>query len=299
MEPSASYRLFRGSELPRLLILGAVMVLGWGVVWRFANQRPEPVEPVARAEPRPEPIPVDHAEEFETVTDRTPMSFRDNAAYAYLLEKARKLTPAELAAQSRRDVLLTHLWERPELYRGVPIHVLGTARRVLRFESKLSKTGWLYEAWIITSDATKFPYSCVFEDAPDGFPLSSDVSERVVFNGYFLKIMKYQAGDKPRGAPVLIGRIGWEPHAVAPAVGAAPAAESNRLLYWSLLILGVMFLASMLRWLFQLFHFLSGPRATSARLTHPAEDIVPGELDAWAESVASSDDDAPERNATG
>ena len=155
MEPSPSRRYFRGSELPRLLMLGAVMVVGWGLVWRFANQRPQPAEPVARAEPKPEPVVADRADEFETVTDRTPMSFRDNAAYAYLLEKARKLTPVELAAQSRRDILLTHLWERPELYRGVPIHLLGTARRVLRYESKLSKTGWMYEAWIVTPDAPK------------------------------------------------------------------------------------------------------------------------------------------------
>ena len=131
MEPGSlsSQRLFRGSELPRLLILGALMVLGWGLVWRFANQQPQQAEPVARAEPKPEPVVADQNEAFETVTDRTPMSFRDNAAYAYLLEKARKLTPQELAAQSRRDILLTHLWERPELYRGVPIHLLGTARR--------------------------------------------------------------------------------------------------------------------------------------------------------------------------
>ena len=158
MEPSPSRRLFRGSELPRLLMLGAVMVVGWGLVWRFANQRPQPAEPVARAEPKPEPVVHDRADEFETVTDRTPMSFRDNAAYAYLLAKARKLTPVELAAQSRRDILLTHIWERPELYRGVPIHLLGTAKRVLRFESKMSKTGWIYEAWIFTPDAPKFPY---------------------------------------------------------------------------------------------------------------------------------------------
>ena len=122
-------------------MLGAVMVVGWGLVWRFANQRPQPAEPVARAEPKPEPVVADHADEFETVTDRTPMSFRDNAAYAYLLEKARKLTPAELAAQSRRDILLTHLWERPELYRGVPIHLLGTARRVLRYRVQAEQDG--------------------------------------------------------------------------------------------------------------------------------------------------------------
>jgi len=278
-------------------MLGALVVVGWGLVWRFANQRPEPADPVARAEPKPEPVVADHADEFETVTDRAPMSFRDNAAYAYLLEKARKQTPAELAARSRRDILLTHIWERPELYRGVPIHLLGTARRVLRFESKLSTTGWLYEAWIVSPDAPKFPYSCVFEAAPDGFPLGADVSERVVFNGYFLKIMKYQAGDVPRGAPVLVGRLGWEPHA-APAGGGAPATESNRLLYWSLVALGVMFLMSLGRWVFQLSRFLSGPRSTIIPASHAAEDIAPGELDAWVDSLASSDDEEPERDAT-
>jgi hypothetical protein len=296
VEPSPSRGLFRGSELPRLLMLGAVMVVGWGLVWRFARQPPQPVEPVARAEPKPEPVVADRADEFETVADRTPMSFRDNAAYAYLLERVRKLTPVELAAQCRRDILLTHLWEGPQLYRGVPIHLLGTARRVLRFESKLSKTGWLYEAWIITPDATKYPYSCVFEEAPDGFPLGADVSERVVFNGYFLKIMKYQAGDVARGAPVLIGRIGWEPDA-APAGRAAPAARSNPVLYWSLVALGMMFLMSLGRWVFQLSRLLSGPRSTFTSASHPADEIAPGELDAWVDSVARPEEAETERDA--
>lgn len=297
MESSPSRGIFRGSELPRLLLLGAVMVVGWGLVWRFANERPQPVEPVARAEPHPEPVVADRAEEFETVTDRTPMSFRDNAAYAYLLEKARKLTPVELAARSRRDILLTHLWERPELYRGVPIHLLGTAKRVLRFESKLSQTGWLYEAWIVTPDATKYPYSCVFEEAPEGFPLGADVFERVVFNGFFLKIMKYQAGDVARGAPVLIGKLGWEPHS-APAGGAAPAAQSNPVLYWSLVALGMMFLMSLGRWVFQLSRSLSGPRSTVTSTSHAANDIAPGELEAWVDSVARPEEEESERDAT-
>ena len=179
----------------------------------------------------------------------------------------------------------------------MPIHLLGTARRVLRFESKLSKTGWLYEAWIVAPDAPKFPYTCVFEEAPEGFPLGADVSERVVFNGYFLKIMKYQAGDVARGAPVLVGQIGWAP-AAAPAGGGAPAAESNRLLYWSLVVLGVMFLMSLGRWVFQLSHFLSGPRSSIIPASHPAEDIPPGKLDAWVDSVANTEEEEPERDAT-
>ena len=296
MEPSPSRQYFRGSELPRLLMLGAVMVVGWGLVWRFANQRPQPAEPVARAEPKPEPVVPDHADEFETVTDRTPMSFRDNAAYAYLLEKARQQTPVELAARSRRDILLTHLWERPELYRGVPIHILGTLKRLIRYEAKMSKTGWIYEASIFTPEASRFPYQCVFEETPVGLPLGAELTERVVFNGYFLKIMKYQAGDVARGAPVLVGQIGWEPHA-APAGGAAPATESNRLLYWSLVVLGVMFLISLGRWIFQLSRFLSGPRSTIIPASHPAEDIAPGELDAWVDSLASPEEQEPERDA--
>ncbi len=162
---------FSGSELPRLLILAAIMVVGWGLVWRFANQRPQPAEPdrQGRAEARARRLPT-APNEFETVTDRTPMSFRDNAAYAYLLEKARKQTPAELAAQSRRDVLLTHIWERPSCTAACPSTFWARPGGCSAIESKLSKTGWLYEAWIITPDATQVSVSVASSRRPRGFP---------------------------------------------------------------------------------------------------------------------------------
>jgi hypothetical protein len=290
MSPGGRARLFRGSELPVLLILAALMVIGWGLVWYYAHHVPPPAEEVARATPRPEPVVPDRSPEFETVTDRTPMSFRDNAAYAHLLEKARGLAPGELARQSRRDILLTHLWERPENYRGVPVHLLGTAMRVLRFESKLSKTGWIYEAWIITPEARKFPYTCVFEDAPEGFPIGPDVAERVVFNGFFLKVMKYQAGDVARGAPVLIGKIGWERHAASPPV-VGRQAESNPILYWTLVVLGVMFLISMGRWIYQLFRFMAPAHGRELDLRGPVKDLRDDELDAWVHTVRESKPD--------
>jgi hypothetical protein len=263
------------------------MVVGWGLVWLFAHQRPQPVEePAPKAAAAPSPVVPDKSEVFETVTDRTAMSFRDNAAYAYLLEKARKQSPSDLARQSRRDVLLTHLWERPEQYRGVPVHLLGTAMRVLRFESKLSKTGWLYEAWIVTPEASRYPYSCVFEDVPEGFPLGPSVSERVVFNGYFLKLMKYQAGDVPRGAPVLVGKLGWEPAAEADAP-VAPAGKARSLRDWFLPVLGVLFLISFGRWIYQLSQNLSLP-GTSRPAARPSEELPDGSLDQWAAQQAGS-----------
>jgi len=284
-----SSAFFRGSELPRLMILSIVMLAGWGVFWSYAQNRPDPGEPAVVVEERPEPVVADRSVEFETVTDRTPMSFRDNAAYTRLLDRARSKTPAELAGESRRDLLLTHLWERPELYRGVPVHILGSALRVLRYESRLSKTGWLYEAWVMTPETRRVPYVCVFEDVPKGFPIGANVSERVVFNGYFLKLMKYEASDVTRGAPVLVGRIGWEPHE-----SSAPIDKGmNSTLRWTLIALGAMFVISMARWVVQLRRLFTRPDRFESPKTSPTDELDPAALDHWVQTVAHADSDPP------
>jgi hypothetical protein len=279
------YRFFRGSELPRLLFLAAIMIVGWALAWQFAHKMNQPPEPELTVSGKPEPVVADHSIEFETVTDRTPLQFRDDAAYSLLLSRARGRSPEELASLARRDIVLAHLWQNPELYRGVPVHLLGSTLRVLRYPSKLSQNGWLYEACIITPENTRLPYVCVFEDAPKGLPIGPNVSERVVFNGYFLKIWKYQAADVARGAPILVGRIGWQP-------GDPPASQGNNsLLRWSLIIVGVLFFVSLARWIFQLKNFLNPP--TRSPLISPqavSEEIDPASLDAWVQSVAPQDE---------
>jgi hypothetical protein len=279
-------RFFQGSELSRLVVLSAIMVAGWTAAWLYARQTPELPEHPLAASDSPEPIVADRSEAFETVADRTPMSFRDNAAYSLLLARARGESPAGLAALTRRDVFLTHLWERPDQYRGVPVHIQGSALRVLRYESKLSQNGWLYEAWIITPEATRVPYVCVFEDAPKGLPIGTDISERVVFNGYFLKIMKYDATDVARGAPVLIGRIGWAPHESSRAEG--PRISTT--LRWSLIALGALFCVSLLRWIFQLRRLFAAPRPIESPRFTPTDQLEPGALDAWVQAVAQADE---------
>jgi len=277
---------FRGSELPRLLILAAIMVGGWVLAWNYLQKRPEPAEPPPLVAGKPEPVVPDRSPEFESVTDRTPISLRDNAAYSVLLDRAREKTANELAAASRRDLFLPHLWETPELYRGVPVHLLGAARQVLRYPSKLTPNGWLYEAWIFTREATRVPYVCVFEDAPKGLPIGTNISERVVFNGYFLKVMKYQAGDVARGAPVLIGRIGWSPPE-APAGGG----NDSTLLHWSLAVIAILFLISLGRWIYQLRGLFSRPSRSPLLFSKSTQDeIEPAELDAWVQSLGGDDE---------
>jgi len=268
------------------LILAAIMVGGWVLAWNYFQKRHEPAESPLTVSGKPEPVVPDRSPEFESVTDRTPISLRDNAAYSLLLGRARAISAGALAAKSRRDIVLTHLWETPELYRGVPVHLLGSARQVLRYQSKLTPRGWLYEAWIFTPEATRVPYVCVFEDAPEGLPIGTNISERVVFNGYFLKVMKYQAGDVPRGAPVLIGRIGWAPHEASPAGG-----NNSTLLHWSLAVIAALFLISLSRWIYQLRGLFSRPSQSSLLLSKSTqEEIEPSKLDAWVQSLADDDD---------
>jgi hypothetical protein len=278
--------LFRGSELPRLLILAALMIGGWVLAWNYIQKRPEPAESPLVVSGHPAAIVPDRSPEFESVTDRTPISLRDNAAFSVLLGRAREKSPGDLAVASRRDIALPHLWETPELYRGVPVHLLGSARQVLRYQSKLTPSAWLYEAWIFTREAARVPYVCVFEDAPDGLPIGTDISERVVFNGYFLKVMKYQAGDVARGAPVLIGRIGWAPHEASPGGGNQPT-----LFHWSLAVIAALFVISLLRWIYQLRGLFSRPPRSGAFVAPPTHDeIEPSQLDAWVQSLAGDDD---------
>jgi len=282
---------FHGSELPRLLILGFVMLVGWTVVWHFAHKVPEPAEPQLTASEKPVPIVADRSEEFETVKDRAPITFRDSAAYSLLLDRARGQTPEEIAAVARRDLVLAHLWQNPQQYRGVPIHLLGTALRVLRYPSQLSKTGWLHEAWIITPETTRLPYVCVFEEAPEGFPIGHDVSERVVFNGYFLKVMKYQASDVARGAPVLVGRIGWAPHKPSSLEGSSPT------LRLTLMVIAAFFFISLARWIYQLRRLFTPAGVAGLPLSRVAnEEIDPSSLNAWVRSMAPDDESTPDQD---
>jgi hypothetical protein len=279
---SESSRFFRGSELPRLLVLLVIMVVGWVLVWQYLYFKSEPENPEPVASGPPTPVVPDDSPAFETVRDKTPLSFRDTAAYDLLLKHARETTPAELAVQARRDILFTHLWERPEPYRDIPLHLLGIAMQVLTYESKLSPTGRLYEAWIGTHESQYHPYVCIFEDLPQGFPIGPNVSERVVFNGYFLKLMKYQAGDVERAAPVLIGRVGW----TAPTVRRKPNGVT-----WMIAAVGVMYLISLFRWIWSLRRSLRPIPRPSLLRDHPNDEIAPEDLSACLESIPENEDE--------
>ena len=209
--PRSSSSLFRGSEFPRLVILAGVALAGWPMVVLFAQSKDEP-----KAKPPPpllaadlKPVKADTGIEFQAVVDRAPMKTRENAAHAILLDRVRSNPARELAAQARRDLSFTHFWERPELYRGVPVHVEGTALRILTYDVNpaLAPSGRIYEAWVYPDDSQKLPYVLTFEDPPPGLVIGQELYVRVKFDGYFLKLLSYRAGDTMRAAPMFVGRL--------------------------------------------------------------------------------------------
>ncbi|HEX8200424.1 MAG TPA: hypothetical protein VF590_08050, partial [Isosphaeraceae bacterium] len=106
-------RIFRGAELPSVLALAAIMIVGWGIV--FTSCGPMAVGPdrpavVPGTAPMP---PADATPEFARVTDKTPVRLGDMAAYAALLGRVRSTPSARLAASARRDVPFSQLLDRP------------------------------------------------------------------------------------------------------------------------------------------------------------------------------------------
>ena len=290
---------FRGSEFPRLVLLVGIVLAGWPMILLFArgNDDPKPAPPPTVAAASLKPVVPDTGIEFEALVDKAPMKIRDDAAYSILLRRARETSSKALAAEARRDIFWTHLWERPAGYRGVPIHLEGTARRVLSYEvnPELAPGGRVYEAWIYSDENRMFPYVLVFEDAPPGLVIGADLFVRVTFDGYFLKLLGYRAGDANRAAPMLVGRL----HATAPLAPApAPMVELRNMTRSEtfVLIFVLLFSYIVIRAIFQVRKAMRTSRTISVPGRALAEDdIAPADLAAFLRSVPEEDeDDGPE-----
>ncbi len=283
MTPPRAPGYFRGTELPRMLILAAVMLIGWVLVIQFARPRPAPPAPPRPTVAGPEirPIVPDSGPEFAGVRDLTPMSIMDNAALQLLLKRTRTTPPEALASRARADLTYAHLWDRPARYRGVPVHLVGTALRAITYEvsPELAPGKRLYEAWIVTPDSQRLPYACVFEAPPNGFPIGSNLSEWVAFDGYFLKNLRYVAGDTTRGAPLLVGRLGWTaPRPDAPVGGDWPSG--------TVIGLAALILYAAVRGIFQIRRlFRPKPRARPSSEPGP----VVGDVSAWLANIPDLD----------
>jgi hypothetical protein len=262
--------------------------VGWAALWTWQDRQSERRPPrEARHDPLPPP---DDRIEFQGVVDKVSLSPRENPAYKLLVDRVRETPPATLSAESRHDLVFSQFLDNPRRYRGLPVHIDGMARRIVE-QSAEGTAVWpkrdYYEAFLFTGDSQGYPWWVAFEEAPEGLPLGDNVFQPVAFDGYFLKLMGYRAGDAVRFAPFLIGRI--RPVATKEATGARSSGWPIQ--PWWLLALGALLVFGILRWwIFARGAFRKG--TWTPRSPVPVTDrIEPEDLNAWVEQQAEAADD--------
>jgi hypothetical protein len=158
-------------------------------------------------------------------SDESALTIADLAAYREALsgKGATAVPPAPVGFRA--------LWEHPEVYRGRRVQVRG--RLVRRFrQGPFGTFPALEEAWVVSPagdplclvfPATATPSSgaaTAKAKAPD------PTSGQVRFAGKFLKVVKYQGGDGPRLAPLIVGPA--PPSAIATATDREPRPSPTR-----------------------------------------------------------------------
>jgi hypothetical protein len=266
----------------------AIVLVGWPwLILSAQSDGPQPKPPAPLLTPdKIAPVVSDDGIEFQAIVDKAPVLPRESAAYGKLLEKVRDTSPQDLSKQARRDIFFTHVWERPEKYRGVPIHLQGTAKKIITYEvsKAMAPSERLYEIWFFSDENKSFPYVVVIQDTPPGLIVGDEIEARVTVDGYFLKLMGYRAGDHLRAAPMLVGRVKF-----APAPTAAPSAltELKRLpkreITIGVLILLLLYIAA--RVFFQVRKVRGMSRPESSLTSMAGEPLPPEQLAEWLHSL--------------
>lgn len=142
------------------------------------------------------------------------MSFPQLQELAIEYRKARIAAHDSKAATEKKFSPFVDLFLHPEVYRGKPVVLRGTLRKLVKYDPGPNDEGLttVYEGWLYSADSQNNPTVVVFTQKPEGMPLGGDLVEEVVVAGYFFKMYGYEAQDQPRKAPMLLaGEIEWIP----------------------------------------------------------------------------------------
>src|SRR6185369_13950418 len=158
-------------------------------------------------------------EQFQAVTDHTLALGREEMpAYWRLFNWAEHQSLDDLSRRADRSAVLNQFLQSPDEQRGKLFKLKLNVRRILSYDAPANSAGIskVYEIWGWTTESKAWLYLVLTAHLPPEMPVGADVNESVTFAGYFLKDQGYHAAgaapqDKPLAAPLLIGRIAWNP----------------------------------------------------------------------------------------
>ena len=189
-------------------------------------------------EPDPEPFPVGSnetlaipAELLARVRDDTVFREADSDAWFALWQALRDRDPAELERAAGPAIGFTELFGQPRSFRGKPIRLRGTLRRLQRVEAAANNAGiaGYWQGWLDPEGGPPSPIVIYFLSLPKSIQPGTRLVEPVEVVGYFFKRWAYQATDAIRTAPLVMS---LEPVALA-APSQPPEANVVGILLWT------------------------------------------------------------------
>ena len=162
------------------------------------------------------------AKNRQAVTDRTLYIQREETfAYNQVLHWVHNQPWAVMEKRAKKGVIYDQLVAEPEKYRFAIVE-WDLDVRLIRDWSDLTGPGGerLYEVWGMRSDSGNRLYDAMVIDLPKEMRVGK-VWEKAKVVGYFFKVQAYEPGGakpnaRPLAAPLLIGRIKWEPTVIPP-----------------------------------------------------------------------------------
>lgn len=290
--------MFRISLLLRLasgigmLVIVSMLIVRMGEpgMWRWiTGDDGQPLKKHSAPPPIPEATGPTHEdpdqaetarEEFQAITDGVLNLHKIEMEPYYRLVFWSNNQPFERMRQlGRSDLLYTHFHDEPDKYRGQLVTMDIDVRQVID-AGKARDGTHLYEIRGFTSNSWDRPYFFIVVDCPKDMPVGPSVREKAKFTGYFLKLQGYlpaeaKPGDPIEKAPLLIGRIKWEPEVV-------PEADETREWIWGLALFAVIGLVLAARFL---YFRLKPRRRTSLPNTamSPSGEVI--SIDSWLEQT--------------
>ena len=110
--------------------------------------------------------------------------------------------------QPPQDVGFTELFGQPEAFRGRPVRIRGTLRRLERLTAPRNDYGVdaYWQGWLEPADGPASPVIIHCLELPPGMASGMEIDEPAVVAGVFLKNMAYRAADGVRVAPLILAR---------------------------------------------------------------------------------------------
>lgn len=173
-----------------------------GIVSDAVVMEPDP-EPFPGNLPTPRAAP---AEFLEKVRDDTVFREADSDAWFALWRSLQECDPAEIDRAAGPAVGFTELFGQPQSFRGKPIRLRGTLRRLQRVEAAANTAGisGYWQGWLDPEGGPPSPIVIYFLALPDSIQPGTRLVEPVEVVGYFFKRWAYQATDTIRTAPLVL-----------------------------------------------------------------------------------------------